>query len=410
MGGRVWPWAIALAVLASHAANVRADDGAGAFRFGLGADVFDWHTQDWARATGSRSHREGFDLVLVAPRFEVQLAGQVIPEVALGVLLAAGWGSQSETGRTDLSVFSYMLQALVEVLPWQHEVARPFLRGTLGVAGAERDHADGTLAHYSVVLFDLSATVGVHLFANRSLSVSPFARVHYATGPGTEIPMSGPATSLTTNYVAISAGAELIGWIGGTPSAPAAAAPSVEPEAARPPDAALPTFRDGVLRSRVRLSDGIPGSISAEPARDASEVEIRFALPDTQSELESCDTVEVVDGETRTSIAFRVARLTRGSRVRLVLHAQVPVSTLALLGSRSATLEVCGESFDFSAQSSRTVLRFVAQLLAHANDVADGDAEVDVIPPPPIDAAATDTNEDAPPDPMSTPPLAPTEP
>ena len=379
-----------LIVLLFAALPVRADDGAGAFRLGIGLDAFDWHSQDWFRPTGSNSHREGFDVVLLAPRLELQLAGQVIPEIAIGAILGVGWGTQTETALAKASVVSYEVHALAEYAPWPGALARPFVRGDVGVGGAERDQTDAS--HYSVVLFQVAGTLGVHLFPERSFSISPYGRVYYATGPGTETPLGSHGTNISTSYVAVSVGIELIGWMGGAGPSPALAEPAHE-RARDVADAATPTLRDGVLSTRVSFFGGARGGeLTAEPSRDPSVVEVRFST--TRSELERCETIDLVDGDSRTSVPISVERRTTGSRPRFVVRFGVSTSRLALLASRRASLEACTRRFELAFDSSRTVLAFLASLLELAAETPEPEV---VVPPAPTDSASppADTSEGA---------------
>ena len=391
-----WGWVAVVVACLACAAPARADDGAGAFRIGLGVDVVDWHTQDWWRSSGGNSHREGYDFTLGTPSFGLQLAGQVTPEIGIGASFGFATARQDETTLGTQVATSLRVQALGEYAAWPGTFARPFVRALVGFGVGDSDGFDplsGPL-HYSVVLFEAGGVVGVHLFPERSLSISPYARIDYAVGPGTEtrlLSATATTTSLTTSYVAVSAGVELIAWLGGAAPAPTLLEQAETLEDPAPPPA--PTWQGEVLSTRVAFFGGTRGGlVSAEPRSDPAAVRIRFST--THEELAGCESIEIVTGQARTRVPLEVRERAAEGRTRYVVRFGVTPSTLALLASRRASLEACTRRFELAFDASRAVLSFLAALL----DAQVPPPESEVIPPPPTDPEPAAPTEAAPPE------------
>lgn len=211
------------------ASSARADDGVGAFRIALSTDLVGYARRTLPEAelpigTLAEVRADGVFVGLLTPRLGLDLSGVIDPLIVLGVTTALHYDEVWLDEHRSEGVVRWMASAWLELVLLPGDVARPFVRGSLGISGADRWGPDGDELQSRLAL-----SAGAHLFASEDVSIDPFVSLLYRAGEATGTTSTGERVSRPVEDFEIALGISLSAWLGGRPAEPATPTEPAEP-------------------------------------------------------------------------------------------------------------------------------------------------------------------------------------
>ena len=406
--------ALTAVLVMSGAADAHADDGVGAFRVSLSADLIGWEklSLDEGRERGlllaPESSTEALTIGALDPRLGLELAGAITPELIIGVTGALTRREDSDDAQeTALLAWTFLPYLELSLLPGGD--IRPFFRASLGATGTDASmrYDGGGTASRSIVQFDVGATVGAHLFATPDVSFDPFLQLRYRTGDATTASTGGSSGALEVSQGAetadFSIGVSLSVWIGGhTAEAP----PEQEAAPQRASDDAVMraprTEPEGVFAQDLSIPGTAGSRLRSRPADDGARVDLGLAIISPSPRFASCDVAVFRSAEGEGRGRARVLTRPFRSGVEETLVIETTHDVVSLLQGARAHLELCGVviELDVAARSAarsyvlrfRSLARAAGTLVEHPDPVVPPTAPEAPIEP---ETSAPETAEPA---------------